>query len=421
MAPVLLTGGRLIDGTGGPPLDDAAVLVDGALISWAGPRAQLPPIAPETLEVRLDGRTVLPGFFDCHTHLTMRPGDGTALDRMTAPQSLRVLQAVPNLADTLRAGVTTVRDLSGADLGMKLAVERGLIRGPRILIAIRILSITGGHGDWRSANGVDLTGGSGGGVVADGPDAFVHATRAVLQEGADCVKIAASGGMSSPRGEPGHGGLTAAEIRAVVTEAARHGDVAVAAHAQAGPGVHDAVVAGVRSIEHGYHVERRTIEEMVARGTFLVPTLSTLTREVDAGQTPPWVLAKRRRWTAAAREHLAEAFAAGVPVALGTDAGLAQHGRNLRELALLVEFGLPPMAAIVAGTSAAARLCGVGDELGSVEAGKRADLVIADGDPLTRIELLADPANVVLVLKDGQVEKDTAGLSAVREPRSVTG
>jgi imidazolonepropionase-like amidohydrolase len=399
MVSTLFSGGRLIDGTGRPPLDDAAVLVEDGVVGWVGPRAQAP---PAEVEVGVDGRTILPGFFDCHTHLTMRPGEGDAIDRLTAPQSLRVLRSVPNLLDTLDAGVTTVRDLSGADLGTKLAVEHGLIPGPRVLIAIRILSITGGHGDWRSANGVDLTGGSGGGVVADGPAEFVRATRAVLQEGADCVKVAASGGMSSPRGEPGHGGLTAAELRAVVTEAARHGDVPVAAHAQAGPGLHDAVVAGVRSIEHGYRLEARTIEEMLARGTFLVPTLSTLTRPGTE---------ERRRWVDAARECLGRAFEAGVPVALGTDAGLVPHGQNLRELALLVEFGLSPMAAIVAGTSVAARLCGVDDELGSIEPGKRADIVVADGDPLARIELLSDPANVVLVLKDGQVAKDTAGMT----------
>lgn len=399
MASALLSGGRLVDGTGRPPLDDAAVLVEDGLIAWVGPR-ELAPVA--MVEVGLGGRTILPGFFDCHTHLTMRPGEGDAIDRLTAPHSLRVLRSVPNLRDTLLAGVTTVRDLSGADLGTKLAVERGLIPGPRVLIAIRILSITGGHGDWRSANGVDLTGGSGGGVVADGPDEFVRATRAVLREGADCVKVAASGGMSSPRGEPGHGGLTAAELRAVVTEAARHGDVPVAAHAQAGPGLHDAVVAGVRSIEHGYHLDDRTIEEMLTRGTFLVPTLSTLTRPGTGD---------RRQWVETARDCLGNAFGAGVPVALGTDAGLVPHGQNLRELALLVEFGLAPMAAIVAGTSTAARLCGVDDELGTIEPGKRADVVVVDGDPLARIELLSDPANVVLVLKDGQVAKDTAGMT----------
>lgn len=403
MVSLLLSGGRLIDGTGAPPVGDAVVLVEDGLISWAGPAAAMPPVPPGTTELTLGGRTVLPAFFDCHTHLTMRPGESDALDRLTAPQSLRVLRAVPNLRDTLDAGVTTVRDLSGADLGMKLAVDRGLVPGPRISIAIRILSITGGHGDWRSANGVDLTGGSGGGAVADGPDEFVRATRAVLLEGADCVKIAASGGMSSPNGEPGHGGLTAAEIRSVVGEADRHGGVPVAAHAQAGPGLHDAVLAGVRSIEHGYQLEARTVEEMLARGTFLVPTLSTLTREVTG---PRPVVERRRRWIDTARECLGRAFAAGVPVALGTDAGLVPHGANLRELALLVEFGLSPMAALVAGTSAAARLCGLGDELGSIEAGKRADLVVVDGDPLTRISSLADPANVVLVLKDGRVEKN---------------
>ena len=229
----------------------------------------------------------------------------------------------------------------------------------------------------------------------------MRATREVLAAGADCVKVAASGGMTSPNGASDHGGLTLAELRAVVEEAARHGGVPVAAHAQDGPGLPDAVRAGVRSIEHGYQLRPETVAEMVERGTFLVPTLATLTRADAPNGRPPHEVDRRRRMVATAKERLAAAFAAGVRVALGTDAGLARHGQNLRELALMVELGMSPMAAIVAGTSAAAQLCGLDDELGSLEPGKRADVVVCAGNPLVDIELLADPDNVVLVLKDG--------------------
>ncbi|MGI5127861.1 amidohydrolase family protein [Pseudonocardia sp. CA-107938] len=413
---MLLTGGRLVDGTGAAPVDDAEIHLRDGLVQFAGPAALAPPAPLGARRIDVTGHTVLPGFFDCHTHLTMRPQSriGGTIAQLTDPMSLRVLRAVPNLSDTLDAGVTTVRDLSGADLGIKLAVEQGLVRGPRLVIAIRILSITGGHGDWRAANGVDLAGGSGGGGVADGPDAFVRATREVLQAGADCVKVAASGGMTSPRSSPEHGGLTEDELRAVVREAARHGDVPVAAHAQDGPGIPDAVRAGVRSIEHGYHVRQETVSEMVDRGTFLVPTLATLTRERDPATTPAPELARRRATVAAAKERLAAAMASGVRVALGTDAGLMTHGANLRELGLMVELGLSPMAAIVAGTSAAAELCGLDAELGSLTPGKRADVVVCAGDPLADITVLADPDNVVLVVKDGAVQKDRVERGAQR-------
>lgn len=411
MTDLLLRDVRLIDGTGADPVPGTDVLVRDGLVHEVAPTGTL--VADGTADpARLRvvdgaGRTLLPGFLDCHVHVSTQPGADT-LDTVLAPESLLTLRSVPHLAATLDAGVTTARDLAGADSGFREAVEQGLVRGPRLQVAIRILSITGGHGDWRTIEGVPLDTGPGAGAVADSPAEFVRATREVLRQGADWVKVAATGGTGSPRSHPESGGLSEPELRAVVTEADRHGGVGVAAHAQGTTGIAAAVRAGVRSVEHGYLVDDATIDLMGERGTWLVPTLSTLTRPVAAA-TAPWVAAKRRALQDTARERLHAAISAGVPVALGTDAGIAPHGSNLTELALLVAHGLSPMAALVAGTSGAARMLGIADEFGTVAPGRRADLVLTDVDPLTSIDALADPRRVHLVVQDGRIVKDTRG------------
>ena len=406
---VLLTGLRLIDGSGAAPRPDWELLVEDGRIRRGAPAgttlgSEARPEDPSRLRViDLAGADVLPGFIDCHVHMTTAPG-GDALDLVRSTHTLRTLRAAKFLRETLHAGVTTVRDLSGADAGMRAAVEEGSVPGPRLLVALRILSITGGHGDWRALNGVDLTGGSGGGAVADGPEEFVRATRAVIREGGDWIKVAASGGMSSPRGMPEHGGLTRAEMDAVVEEAARHGGIGVAAHAQGTRAVADAVAAGVRSIEHGYGIDDATIEAMGERGTFLVPTLATLTRQ---SANPPTRQRERlRRFRETAVERLHVAVSSGIPIALGTDAGIVPHGANLREVELLVRFGLSPMQGIMAGTSAAARLLGIDDETGTLREGMAADLIAVRGDPLTEPGVLADPEAIRLVMRQGVIERE---------------
>ncbi|VTR75898.1 metal-dependent hydrolase family protein [Cellulomonas hominis] len=408
MTDLLLRDVRLIDGTGADPRPHVDVLVADGLIAAVAPTGTLADAAAGTERLAVvegDGLTLLPGFLDCHVHVSTQPG-GDALSSVLAPESLLTLRSVPHLARTLDAGITTARDLAGADSGFRDALEQGLVRGPRLQVAIRILSITGGHGDWRTIEGVPLDTGPGAGAVADSPAEFVRAVREVLRQGADWVKVAATGGMGSPRSHPESGGLSETELRAVVEEADRHGGVGVAAHAQGTAGIAAAVRAGVRSIEHGYLVDDATIDLMGERGTYLVPTLSTLTRPLADGLAP-WVAAKRRALHDTARERLHTAITAGVPVALGTDAGIAPHGTNLTELALLVEHGLSPAAALVAGTSGAARLLGLHDQVGTVAPGRRADLVAVDVDPLTSIDTLADPRHVRLVVQDGRIVKDT--------------
>lgn len=421
---LLLRNATVIDGLAPEPVPAQDVLVEGDRIRALAPTGTLPlpdAASPERLRI-LDcsGHTVLPGFFDCHVHVSTCPDVGR-FDALMAPESLLTLRSVPALAATLDAGVTSARDLAGADSGFRTAIEAGHVRGPALQIALRILSITGGHGDWRTVGGTPLDSGPGAGVVADSPAGFVRATREVVREGADWIKVAATGGMTSPRRTPEAGGLTEAELRAVVEEAERHGVVGVAAHAQGTAGIAAAVRAGVRSIEHGYLIDDATLQEMGERGTYLVPTLSALTRPLPE-EGPPRETARRRRIRETALERLSAALTSGVRVALGTDAGIAPHGANLRELALMVRLGLSPAAAIAAGTSVAARMCRLDDEVGAVRPGLRADLVVTDVDPLADIAALGGPGAVHTVIQAGRIVKHTvatAGPGRTREGRAA--
>lgn len=399
MNALLISNARLIDGLGGSPLDATDVLVDDGIIAAIAPTGQLTLGSDRLTRIDAGGLTVMPGFFDCHIHASTSPVQ-SALESIVEAESAKTLRAVPHLRDTLLAGVTTARDLAGADSGFRESLAEGVIPGPRLLIALRILSITGGHGDSRAVNGLALDSGPGAGAIADSPAEFLRITRDAIREGADWIKIAATGGMGSPRSHPEGGGLSEPEMRAVVDEAHRHGIAGVAAHAIGTDGIAAAVRAGVRSIEHGYLIDDVTIEEMIARGTYLVPTLSTLTRPVLPGAAP-WVVAKRRTTVERAAERLRAAIAGGVTVALGTDAGIVAHGENLRELALLVEYGLTPMQAILAGTANAARMNAIDDEVGTIEVGKRADIVGTAVDPLADIAALATPHAMSLIVQAG--------------------
>ncbi|WP_371541294.1 amidohydrolase family protein [Streptomyces sp. NBC_00554] len=415
---LLLRNVTVIDGVTPSPAPGQDVLVEGDRIRAIAPTGTLSlPTAASPARLRIleaGGYTLLPGFFDCHVHVSTSP-DAARFDTVLAPESLLTLRSVPALSATLDAGITSARDLAGADSGFREALEAGYVRGPALQIALRILSITGGHGDWRTVSGMPLDSGPGAGAVADSPDEFVRATREVVRQGADWVKVAATGGMTSPRRAPESGGLTGPELSAVVTEAERQGVVGVAAHAQGAAGIAAAVRAGVRSIEHGYLVDDTTLQDMGERGTYLVPTLSALTRPVCA-DGPPHLVEQRRRLRETALERLSVALTSGVRVVLGTDAGIAPHGGNLRELELLVRLGLSPAAAIAAGTSVAARMCRLDDEVGSVRAGLRADLVLTDVDPLTDIAALGEPDAIRTVIQGGRVVKDlTSGIGAGRE------
>ncbi|MFD3589833.1 amidohydrolase family protein [Streptomyces sp. NPDC058683] len=397
----------LVDGTGAAPVPDAVLVVDDdGQIAYAGP-ASAAPRTPDATDVDLGGRTLLPGFIDCHVHLSMTPERGLVAG-LAADPTVETFEIARRLRDTLHAGVTTLRDLGGTPAGYRTAVERGLIEGPRLQVAVKVISHTGGHGDCSLPGGIDAAPHLG--VLADTVDEVRLATRRVLRAGADVVKVCATGGMGSPHDDPDDEGLTQEEMAAVVDEAARHRGWPVAVHAQGTAGIRNALRAGVSSIEHGYGMTDELCDLALEQGTFLVPTLSTVFAPLDPAVMADHHYRKKSRWSGISKENIAHAIARGVPIALGTDSGVVPHARNLLELSHLVDLGMAPLDAITAGTLNAARLLGVDDRLGSLEAGKTADFVVVDGDPVRDISVLGRPENVVLVALSGEVHKDLVRL-----------
>jgi len=386
MTRLLFTGGRVVDGTGAAPTVADVVVEDGRIVD-IGPDLD----GDDAVDVA--GRTILPGLFDCHTHVVVSSIDTMRL--LQTPFSYRFFQAAHNLEATLRIGITTVRDAGGADLGVKQAVTDGLVKGPRMQISLSMLSQTGGHGDgWMPFGGTVralLTHHPGvPETIVDGPDEMRHKVRELIRMGADVIKVATSGGVLSPRDKPTHAHFRLEELEALVEEAAAAG-IWVMAHAQATPGIKNAIRAGIRSIDHGIYLDDEAIEMMLARGTWLVPTLVAPMGVIDAADAgasiPEASVAKAREVVEIHRQSFARAVAAGVKVAMGTDSGVTPHGRNLRELELMVEGGMTPMQAFEATTRSAAELMGLEEELGTLEPGKRADLVVIGGDPMDVVGL----------------------------------
>lgn len=402
--PLWIRAARLIDGTGQAPVEDACVCVDTqGVITYAGPAEQAPVVRPDARTVDLGGRTILPGFIDTHVHLGSAHGTPPGMRAFEDPV-LRTFDTADRLGQTLDAGITTARDLGGLPSAYRVAVESGRVRGPRLQTAVRVLSHTGGHGDFRLPDGTDLSDGIG--ELVDTVDEARLGVRRVLRAGADLVKVCATGGMGSPYDDPDDQGLSTREIAAVVDEANRHGEKRVAAHAQGKAGILNAIRGGVTSIEHGYGLDEACCDLAGERHVFVVPTLSTVYAGIDKNRMPDYHYQKKVRWSGITKENIARAIDRGVPLAMGTDAAVGPHGRNLMELVYLADLGMTPMAAIVAGTRSAAELLGIADRLGTVEQGKLADLVACAADPLGDIRVLGEPANIVWILQGGIERKN---------------
>ncbi len=379
MTRTVFRGGSVFDGTGTDPGPADVSVEDGRIVD-VGPRLD------GDEEVDLGGRTLLPGFFDTHVHVVLDSVDAWRMANQ--PFSLRFYVAARNLATTLRSGITSIRDAGGADLGIKEAVETGLIPGPRMQISLTMLSQTGGHGDDWYVSGVDipLLNAYPGmpSAIVDGPDEMRRKIRELHRDGADVVKVATSGGVSSPRDDPSHAHFRPAELDVLVEEATAAG-MFVMAHAQAADGIKNAVRSGIRSIEHGIFLDEEGIELMLRKGTWLVPTLVAPQGVIDAAEAgatiAPNVIEKARATIDQHRTAVRRAIEAGVRIAMGTDTGVTPHGQNLRELALMAGLGMSPGAVLEATTRSAAQLMGVDGKRGTIEPGKLADFVVVDGDP----------------------------------------
>jgi imidazolonepropionase-like amidohydrolase len=379
MTRTVLTGGRVFDGTGSDPAFADVAIDDGRIVA-------LGTGLDGDLEIDVRDRTILPGMFDCHTHVCLSNVD--LWGHAQQPFSRQFYEAAKNLQKTLAIGITSVRDAGGADLGIKQAVADGTIAGPRLQISIVMLSQTGGHGDDWYPSGAEVPlfiahPGRPSGLV-DGVDEVRRKVRELHRAGADVIKVATSGGVLSARDDPRHAHFRPAELEALVEEATAAG-MFVMAHAQGADGIKNAVRAGIRSIDHGIYLDDEAIALMLARGTWFVPTLVApqgVLDAVDAGVSlPPAVVDKARMVIDVHRGAFRRAVEAGVRIAMGTDSGVTPHGRNLRELQLMADGGMSPAAVLEATTRSAAELLGVDDELGTIDEGKLADLVVVAGDP----------------------------------------
>jgi imidazolonepropionase-like amidohydrolase len=395
---IVLRGGRVFDGTGGG-VAQADVAFEGGRIVEVGPGLD----GDEGIDVT--GSTLLPGLFDAHVHVAFTYEDVDELKLQHLPFSYGFFKVPRTLRTYLELGITTIRDAGGADLGLKRAVEDGLMPGPRMQISLTMLSMTGGHADGHLPSGaVSVWEVSYPGMpspVVDGAEAVRAKVREVIREGADVIKIASSGGFLSPSDDPRLPNFAQEEVDAIVSTA---GDLGrwVMSHAHGAEGIKRAVRAGVRSIEHGTYLDDEAIDLMRQRGTWLVPTLTsgdTTERMVEEPGVPEAVKEKLRRLGRPELDAFRRAAEAGVRVAMGTDCPVAPHGTNLRELQLMAENGYSPEQALVAATSSAAELMGLQDELGTLEPDKRADVVVVDGDPFA-FETLA--GRVRQVWKDGE-------------------
>jgi len=406
-APLLaIRAGTLIDGTGAAPVRNAVIVIRGDRIESVGAGVRAP---AGSRVVDLSSYTILPGFIDAHVHLASRPlGVGDFVHRtVTDDEGDDALWGAANARATLLAGFTTVRDVGSdhfADLALERAIDAGRVPGPRMIAAGHLVGISGGHCD---ADGFapGALGGERGPLegIANSPDQVRAAVRMQVKYGAGVIKLCATGGVLSPGDEIGAQQMTEEEMRTAV-ETARMLGRRVAAHAHGTEGIKAAVRAGVTSIEHGSFLDEEAARMMVQRGTWLVPTLfagwSVGTPEA-AARLPAWMAEKGRRAWEAMQRSIRLAVAGGVKIALGTDAGVDPHGQNAREFELLVSVGgMTPMQAIQAGTMGSATLLGMEHDVGSLEAGKYADLVAVRGDPLADITTLQHPG---FVMKGGEV------------------
>ena len=373
---MILSGGLVFDGTGTAPFQ-ADVRIENGKVANIGTGLEG--------DERVDAtdRTILPGLIDCHSHVAFADMPGLEEEISRTP-TYDALRAIAGLHATLAAGVTTVRDAAGADAGLRRAIEEGLILGPRLLISLMQLSPSAGPYDMRTPSGLDLWTERPGipRPLADGADAVRAKVREFVQAGADVIKIFATGNFAMPRDGARRQLFGDDELLAIVDEAGAQG-VRVMAHAHGAAGAAAAARAGVASIEHGFFLDDAALEAMLEHGTAFVPTLLASAGLLEASATATEEEATRIRSVVEGhRAVVRDAHRRGVTIAMGTDCPEVAHGRNLEELVLLAECGLTGQEALLAATSTAARLLGLEGEIGTVERGKRADLVVVVGDAL---------------------------------------
>ncbi len=403
-AEIVIHAGKVLDVRTGNYLMDQLIWIEGDRIKAIGKAADISSQVPAGAKtIDLSNSTVLPGLIDCHTHLTYMP-------YMAGPTGLHIsyprqaLIGAHNARVTLEAGFTTVRNVGAngySDIALRDSIKAGEVIGPRIIASGPALSITGGHAD-ENFLAPQFNFSSDG--VADGVDGVTAKVRENIKYGADVIKFMATGGVLSEGDDPALAQYSPQEMKAIVDTA--HGlGRKVAAHAHGALGIKNAVLAGVDSIEHGSYMNEEDIQLMKQHGTYLVPTLylgDWLMANLSTLGLTSNMIEKAKIVLPIARQNIAIAFKSGVKVAFGTDAAVYPHGLNAREFAVMVKLGLSPLQSIQAATVNAADLLGWTDRIGMLEAGKFADIIAVDGDPVADVHVLE---NVRFVMKGGEVIK----------------
>lgn len=403
---ILIRAGRLLDVRKAGYLENAGIWIEHGRIQEVGLVSQVEAHAPKDAEIiDLSHATVLPGLIDCHTHLLARFGrtpDAYLLGLATKSQAFRALEGAANARATLNAGFTTVRDVENegsgyADVALRDAIKQGLVDGPRMQVATRAIAAVGQYSPFGVSP--DLTEFPTGAQMVSGVEDARRAVREQIGHGADLIKVYADWQYPT---------LTVEEMHVVVEEAHRQG-LKVAAHASTPEGIKNAVSAGVDSIEHGHRADRQALEMIKEKGIFLVPTVGVIDETVEKTKSGAAIPEQRQRMETFLRgieQEVKQAMSLGVKMASGFDASeVGLHGKNAEELVGLVRRGLSPADAIRAATVNAAELLGWQDRVGVVEAGKYADLIAVNGDPLADITVLLQ---VKFVMKEGIVVKDAS-------------
>lgn len=398
--------GTLIDGVSGEVQKNMTIIVEKNKIFKIESGYSRSTSSDKTIDLK--NHTVTPGWMDMHVHIESETSPTQYLEKLTLNPPDVAFRSQVFAERTLLAGFTTVRDLggSGVNVALKNAIANGLIKGPRIFTAGKAIGTTGGHADPTNGYRKDLMDDPGPAEgVANSPEDGRKAVRQRYKDGSDLIKIAATGGVLSMAKNGQNPQFTEEEIRAIVETAKDYG-FTVAAHAHGAEGMKRAIRAGVNSIEHGTLMDDETIALFKKHGTWYVPTITAGQAVSDSAKKPGYypevVAAKARVIGAQIQSTFAKAYKAGVKIAFGTDAGVFKHGLNWKEFGYMAEAGMPVMEAIKSATIHAAELLGVQDQLGSIEAGKLADIVAVEGDPLKDTSQFE---KVVFVMKDGIIFK----------------
>lgn len=403
---IYLQCGSIVDTESGKVLKEKTIVVSGNRIKSV--QNGFVNGSADDQNIDLKTKTVLPGFIDMHVHIEGESSPTRYIERFTKDPADVAFQSTVYAERTLMAGFTTVRDLggSGVNISLRNAINKGVVKGPRIFTAGKTIASTGGHGDPTNGMRMDLRGDPGPkeGVV-NSPEDAKKAVRQRYKDGSDVIKITATGGVMSVAKNGQNPQFTIEEIKAIVATAKDYG-MLTAAHAHGDEGMRRAVVAGIKTIEHGTLMEEETMDLMVKHNTYLVPTISAgkaAAKMADIpGFLPPVVAKKAREIGPVSQVTFGKAYKKGVPIAFGTDAGVSPHGENGKEFGFMHEAGMPIMETIQAATVTNAGLLGMANELGQLKEGFIADIVAVDEDPTKNVNTLE---NAVFVMKEGVVYK----------------